>query len=144
MTLINKITVAIKILISLFISFLILIKSDAGALINSIGDIIVGGNYILGYIYVFIIIVILALGLYFLTHNHKMLSNVKNKLLVFDILIAHTTAIWGVMIGTICYKMPLTLSVAINIVSLAGSVTFYLLLTFVICIVLLNTRQKDS
>ena len=43
--------IIMKVLFSLFISYLVIFKGDAGSLVNAIGNFIVAGNHILGLIY---------------------------------------------------------------------------------------------
>ena len=39
--------ILVKILFSLFISYLVIFKGDAGSLVNAIGNFIVAGNYMI-------------------------------------------------------------------------------------------------
>ena len=85
--------ILVKILFSLFISYLVIFKGDAGSLVNAIGKFIVAGNYMLGLMYTITILAIYPLLLHNLTFTRVNLCPLKNKLLAFDIALILTNVI---------------------------------------------------
>lgn len=81
---IEKALVAVKIIFSLFVSYLVIFKGDAGSLVNAIGNFIASGDSIIGMFFIIAILIIYSLLLYHLIKNRKDLSIIKNRLLVFD------------------------------------------------------------
>ena len=97
--------ILVKVLFSLFISYLVIFKGDAGSLVNTIGSVIVAGNYITGLIYTITILAIYPLLLHNLTLNVTNLNSLKNKLLTFDIVVITTNFILSFFINNKTYQI---------------------------------------
>ena len=109
---INVILLGLKILLSLFITFLILFKGDAGFLIHGIGAFFVAGNYIIGLSSLTVITVFYILTLYNITLNYKLLTKFKNNLLIFDLILVITNIVLSTFIACTYSQMPLQDAIA--------------------------------
>lgn len=138
----ENIIIAIKVVVSLFIAYLAVFSIDAGALINAIGNFIVSGNYIIGFGVLLFIIGIYPLLLHNLTVNRINLCKLKNKIVLFDIILIISTLILGVGGSAGLYKMPLPDALSMKSVLIAGSTVLYMLLTFAMLTILMNTTHK--
>lgn len=133
---IEKALVAVKIIFSLFISYLVLFKGDAGSLVNAIGNFIVSGNYIVGLIYTITILAIYPLLLNNLTFNLVKLNALKNKLLIFDIVVILVNFAMSIFINNKIYQMPLEAAQATCAILTAGTTVLFIILTIIILAIL--------
>ena len=133
---IEKALVAVKIIFSLFISYLVLFKDDAGSLINAIGNFIVSGNYIVGLISTITILAIYPLLLNNLTFNLVKLNALKNKLLIFDIVVILVNFAMSIFINNKIYQMPLEDAQATCAILTAGTTVLFIILTIIILAIL--------
>ena len=133
---IEKALVAVKIIFSLFISYLVLFKGDAGSLVNAIGNFIVSGNYIVGLIFTITILAIYPLLLYNLTFNLVKLNALKNKLLIFDIFVILVNFAMSIFINNKIYHMPLEDARATCAILTVGTTVLFIILTIIILAIL--------
>ena len=133
-------------LYSLFISYLVIFKGDAGSLVNAIGNFIVAGNYMIGYMYTITILAIYPLLLHNLTFTRVNLCSLKNKLLTFDIALILTNAIVSIFVSTKVYQMPLTDAHAKYGILTAGITILFILSTIILLAILrnLDTETPNS
>ena len=130
--------IIMKVLFSLFISYLVIFKGDAGSLVNAIGNFIVAGNYILGLIYTITILAIYPLLLHNLIFTRINLCSLKNKLLVFDIALILTNAIGSIFVSTKVYQMPLSDAQSKYGILTAGTAILFILSTIILLTILRN------
>ena len=133
---IEKALVAVKIIFSLFISYLVLFKGDAGSLVNAIGNFIVRGNYIVGLISTITILAIYPLLLNNLTFNLVKLNALKNKLLIFDIFVILVNFAMSIFINNKIYHMPLEDARATCAILTVGTTVLFIILTIIILAIL--------
>ena len=133
---IEKALVAVKIIFSLFISYLVVFKGDAGSLVNAIGNFIVRGNYIVGLISTITILAIYPLLLYNLTFNLVKLNALKNKLLIFDIVVILVNFAMSIFINNKIYQMPLEDALSKYGILTAGTTVLFIILTIIILAIL--------
>ncbi len=133
---IEKALVAVKIIFSLFISYLVVFKGDAGSLVNAIGNFIVRGNYIVGLISTITILAIYPLLLNNLTFNLVKLNALKNKLLIFDIVVILVNFAMSIFINNKIYQMPLEDALSKYGILTAGTTVLFIILTIIILAIL--------
>ena len=141
---IEKALVVVKVVLSLFVSYLIIFKGDAGALVNAIGNYIVGGNYIIGLIYTMTILAIYPLLLHNLTFNVVNLNSLKNKLLVFDVVVIAANFILSISMNNKIYNMPIEMAQADSVILTAGTTVLFIILTIIILAILKKLSTDDS
>ena len=139
---INVILLGLKILFSLFITYLILFKGDAGFLIHNIGAALVGGNYILGLSSLASITVFYILVLYNLTLNRKSLTKVKNSLFIFDLILVITNIVLAIFIANTYYQMPLQDAISKYIILSVGAATIYYIMS--IFIIWVRSKMENN
>lgn len=140
----EKVLTILKIIISLYISYLVLFKGDAGALVNTLGNVIVGGNCVMGLCTIIVIFAIYPVLLYNLLLNQTNLQSKKNKLLVFDIVLVFVNAILGIYIGNHINQMPIEDALSKYAVLTAGSAVIYILLTTTVLLIQKKFVSKES
>ena len=133
---IGKALVAVKIIFSLFISYLVIYNGYAGSLVDAIGNFIVNGNYIIGLILTVTILAIYPLLLYNLTFNLANLNSLKNKLLTFDIVIIFANFILSIFVSNKIYQLPLGEALVSVAILTAGTTVLYIILTIVLLAIL--------
>ena len=133
--------ILVKVLFSLFISYLVIFKGDAGFLVNSIGNFIIAGNYIVGLIFTATILAIYPLLLHNLTFTKISLCSLKNKLLAFDITLILTNAIISIFVSTKVYQMPLADAQSKYGILTAGTTILFILSTIILLAIL---RKLDA
>ena len=126
----------VKVLFSLFISYLIIFKGDAGSLVNAIGNFVVNGNFIIGLISVATILAIYPLLLHNLICNATPLKSLKNKLLTFDIAIIFASFTISIFISNKIYQMPFEDALSKYVILTAGSTVLFILLTIILLAIL--------
>ena len=142
----EKALVAVKVILSLFVSYLVIFKGDAGSLVNAIGNFIVAGNYMLGLMYTITILAIYPLLLHNLTFTRVNLCPLKNKLLTFDIALILTNAIVSIFVSTKVYQIPLTDAQSKYGILTAGITILFILSTIILLAILrkLDTETPTS
>ncbi len=141
---INLILLGLKIVLSLFITYLILFKGDAGFLIHGIGAFFVGGNYIIGLSSLANITVFYILALYNLTLNCTSLTKFKNNLLIFDLILVIINIVLSTFIACTYYQMPFQDAISKYIVLSAGATTIYYLMSLLVMLVKLKMQNNSS
>ena len=141
---IEKALVAVKIVFSLFVSYLIIFKGDAGSLVNAIGNFIVNGNYIIGLISTITILAIYPLLLHNLTCNVSHLKLLKNKLLTFDIAIIFANFAISIFISNKIYQMPLEDALPKYGILTAGTTVLFIILTIITLAILRKLSANVS
>ena len=140
----EKALVAVKVILSLFVSYLVIFKGDAGSLVNAIGNFIVAGNYMLGLMYTITILAIYPLLLHNLTFTRVNLCPLKNKLLTFDIALILTNAIVSIFVSTKVYQIPLTDAQSKYGILTAGITILFILSTIILLAILRNLDTKTA
>lgn len=133
---IGKALVIVKIIFSLFISYLVILKGDAGSLVNAIGNFIVNGNCFIGLILTVTILAICPLLLHNLTFNAAKLNSLKNKLLTFDIFVIFVNFILSIFISTKLSQMPLQDALSRTGILIAGITVLFIILTIALLAIL--------
>ena len=133
---IGKALVAVKIIFSLVISYLVIYRGNAGSLVNAIGNFIVNGNYIIGLISTATILAIYPLLLHNLTFNLTNLNSLKNKLLTFDIFVIFANFVLCLFVSTKVFQMPLRDALAKTGVLIAGITVLFIIFTIVLLAIL--------
>ena len=144
---INVILLGLKILLSLFITYLILFKGDAGFLIQGIGTFFVGGNYIVGLSSLASITVFYILALYNLTLNCKSLIKIRNSLFVFDLILVITDLVLAIFIACGYSQMQLQDAISKYIILSVGASTVYYAMSILVIWVeskMQNNSSTDS
>ena len=134
----------LKILLSLFITYLILFKGDAGFLIHGIGAFFVGGNYIIGLSSLANITVFYILALYNLTLNCTSLTKFKNNLLIFDLILVITNIVLSTFIACTYSQMPLQDAISKYIILSVGAATVYYAMSILVIWVKLKSQNNSS
>lgn len=138
----EKVLVGIKVLFSLFISYLIIFKGDAGILVNSMGNFIISGNCMVGLILMFVIFAIYPLLLYNISFNRANLSVLKNKLLIFDTVLILINVFASIFISHKLYQMPLLYAQLKYGILIFGSTILYVLSTILVLMILRKLIYK--
>lgn len=141
---INVILLGLKILLSLFITYLILFKGDAGFLIQGIGTFFVGGNYIVGLSSLASITVFYILALYNLTLNCKSLIKIRNSLFVFDLILVITDLVLAIFIACGYSQMQLQDAISKYIILSVGASTVYYAMSILVIWVKLKSQNISS
>ena len=124
--------ITIKSIISLFITYLILFRGDAGSLIHGIGTFLVNGNYIIGLVSLLNITLLYIVVMYNLTFNNKLLKKLKFLLLIPDIVLVLINLIGGIYIGTIYNLMPLADAQSKFVILAGGSAFVYYVISIIL------------
>ena len=141
---INVILLGLKILLSLFITYLILFKGDAGFLIHGIGAFFVAGNYIIGLSSLTVITVFYILTLYNITLNYKLLTKFKNNLLIFDLILVITNIVLSTFIACTYSQMPLQDAISKYIILSVGAATVYYAMSILVIWVKLKSQNNSN
>lgn len=143
----NKLTIvltAIKVLISIFITCLILTKGDAGILIHHIGYFLVGGNYIVGLSSLANVTLLYILAMYNLTINHTQIKKLKQFLLIFDFSLIIINLVLGTCIATVYYRMQFNDAISKIIILGTGSAMIYYIMSLIIILLISKTQNNLS
>ena len=138
----NILLLGIKVAFSIFITYLIIFKGDAGFLIHNIGAFFVGGNYIIGLSSLANITVFYILALYNVTSNCRSLTKLKNNLLIFDFVLVLMNTLLAIYIAYNYYQMPVQDAVSKYIILSVGAAVIYYLMT--IFVILFNLKMKHD
>lgn len=138
----NMLLLFLKVAFSIFITYLIIFKGDAGFLIHNIGAFFVGGNYIIGLSSLANITIFYILALYNITLNCKSLTKLKNNLLIFDFVLVLVNTVLAIYIANNYYQMPIQDAVSKYIILSVGAAIIYYLMT--IFIILFNLKMKQD
>ncbi len=136
----NMLLLVTKVAISIFITYLILIKGNAGFLIHNIGAFFVAGNYIIGLFSLVSITVFYILALYSITLNCRDLTKLKNNLLIFDLVLVLVNTVLAIYIANNYYQMPIQDAVSKYIILSVGAAVIYYLMS--IWVILFNLKMK--
>lgn len=139
----EKALVAVKIIFSLIFSSLVIFQGNAGALVDTIGRFLIGGNYFIGFCVVLYLVGIYPLVMYNLSLNRIKLSKLKNRLVLFDIVLIFSTAILGVFVAYNFYQMPIEDALFKYAILIAGSSILYMILTITLLAVLMKSIYKE-
>lgn len=142
----DKLTVTlttIKILISVFITYLILIKGDAGAIIYHIGTFFIGGNYIIGLSSMANATALYVLAMYNLTINYTHLKKLKQSLLLFDFALVIINLALGLFIGTTRNQMLFDDAISKFIILATGSAVVYYTISLLV-VLLIRKFQPNA
>lgn len=137
----STVLISIKVLLSLFITYLIVFKGDAGTLVYSIGSFLVGGNYIVGLFSLASATLLYILAMYNLTVNYKSLIKLKQILLVFDICLVIISLLLGTFIASAVNKMVYADAISKFVILTTGAAIVYYI-TSLIVVLLLPKIQK--
>lgn len=138
----NMLLLFLKVAFSIFITYLIIFKGDAGFLIHNIGAFFVGGNYIIGLSSLANITVFYILALYNVTSNCRSLTKLKNNLLIFDFVLVLMNTLLAIYIAYNYYQMPVQDAVSKYIILSVGAAVIYYLMT--IFVILFNLKMKQD
>lgn len=140
----EKALVAVKIIFSLFISYLVIFKGDAGSLVHAIGSYLTGGNCIIGLISTVTVLLVYPLLLHNIVLNVSSLVGLKNKLMIFDIFLVFINLILGVFLSVQLYNMPMDSAQYQFLELTAGTSVLYFFTTILLLLILKKTIYKNS
>ncbi len=127
--------IVIKTILSIFITYLILSKGDAGIIINNIGNFIVSGNGLVGLTMLLSIFALCPAIVYNFTQINNNLQKISNSLLCFDGILICVNLFFGILYNIKFLNMPIADAFAKFIILANGSAVIYILMT--ICVLLL-------
>lgn len=132
---VDKLLILIKITISLFITYLILFKGDAGIIIHNIGSFIASGNSLIGFIMLISIQALSPAIIYSFTNQNNDLYKISKVLFCFDTVLVFINLCCGFLYSVMFLQMPISDAFSKFIILATGSVIIYILLT--VCTLLL-------
>ena len=138
----NMLLLFLKVAFSIFITYLIIFKGDAGFLIHNIGAFFVGGNYIIGLSSLANITIFYILALYNITSNCKSLTKLKNNLLIFDFVLVLVNTVLAIYIAYNYYQMPIQDAVSKYIILSVGASTVYYAMS--ILVIWLKSKMQNN
>mgnify|MGYP006988931449 CR=1 FL=1 len=119
---------------SLFIAFLILFKGNAGVIINNIGNFIVSGNMLVGFIMLLSIFAIYPVIIYNIVSKNNILYKIGNALFCFDAILVFTNLCLGILYDVKFLDMQIADAFSKFIILANGSAIIYIAAT--ICVLL--------
>ena len=140
----DSILLGVKILLSIFITYLIMFKGDAGLLIHNIGAFFVGGNYIIGLSLLANITVFYVLAMYNLVFEFNGLKKNKNSLIIFDIILVLINLLAVIYIACQHYQMPVQDALSKYIVLAVGAAVIYYVTSILFLFITSGTKNKLS
>lgn len=128
---INNITLSIliKAILSLLITYLILLKGDAGIVINNIGNFIVSGNCFVGLVILVSIFALYPAIIYNFTNVNKNLQKIGNFLIGLDGILVSMNLCLGILYNVRFLDIPISDAFAKFIILANGSAIVYILIT---------------
>ena len=149
---INNISVSIfiKVILSLLITYFILFKGDAGIIINNIGNFIVSGNGFVGLVMLISILALYPAVIFNFTSVNNNLQKIGNSLIGFDLILTCINLCLGILYDVKFLDMPIADAFAKFIILANGSAIVYILIT--VCTLLFikyfickdNTQPQDN
>lgn len=139
----STIAVSIKLITSLFISYLVLFRGDAGYLVHNIGTFMVAGNYIIGLSALLNVTLLYVVILYNLFAGYKSLLKIQRTLLFGDIILVIINLVLGIYISCVYYQMPLPDAQYKFVILADGSAVVYYITSLVIAL-LITKNQTQS
>lgn len=123
----TMILTTVKVLVSMLITYLVLFKGDAGALVYNIGAFLVGGNFIVGLSSIAIATLFYVVAMYNLTVNCTSLKILKQFLIIFDGTLVAINLILGCFIVSVFNQMPFDDAISkFTVLTTGAAVVYYL------------------
>lgn len=138
----NVILTTIKVFVSVFITYLILLKGDAGSLIYHIGTFLVGGNCVVGLSSLANITLLYILAMYNLTTNNPSLKRLKQILLIIDIALIFINLGLSTYIAATFNQMSIDDAINKYLVLTAGAAIVCFVISLIIMLLLLKFQYN--
>lgn len=136
--------ISIKVIISIFITYLVLFKGDAGALIHNIGAFLAAGNYIIGLSSLAGATIFYIFAMYNLTINYTSLKSLKQFLTIFDGILVVINLILGCFIASVFNQMPFYDAIIKFIILSTGTAVVYYLTSVFITLLILKLGNNEN
>lgn len=130
----EKVFIIAKILLSLFISYSVIAKSDAGFLVNAIGSFLSAGNSFLGISSLVFLMILYLIVVTVVVYKCRKSLITMLSLYGFDVVLVLFNLFGGIVIYNKTYEMPIEDAISKFVVLAVGTTAIYVLMGLLVLI----------